>query len=117
MNRVLQDQVAGHRLGVQNVFSMISKQGKLTHEQRLELKRGGRPCPELNVKNVTSKEKYERYPWICGDKEKNTFYCWPCLVMGDLSKVSKATYLYFFFAVPKVLQHVYRGFSTSGFRY
>ena len=117
MNRVLQDQVAGHRLGVQNVFSMISKQGKLTHEQRLELKRGGRPCPELNIKNVTSKEKYERYPWICGDKEKITFYCWPCLVMGDLSKASKATYLYFFFAVPEVLQHVYRGFSTSGFRY
>ena len=56
MNLVLQDQVAGHRLGVQNVCSMISKQGKLTHEQHLKLKRGGRPCPELNIKNVTSKK-------------------------------------------------------------
>ena len=31
------------------------------------------PCTELNIKNVTSKEKYERYPWIYGDKEKNYF--------------------------------------------
>ena len=96
MNRVVHNQATGLSLGVRNVFTMISRQGKLTHEQRLELKKSGRPCPELHIKNLTSREKYEKYPWICGDAEKNTFYCWPCLVMGDLSKVSKIIYFNFF---------------------
>ncbi len=93
MNRVLRTEVSGPRLlGVQSVFSLISRQGKLTHEQRLELKKSGRPCPKVTIKNRSSETVYDTFPWICGDEEKNTFFCWPCLIMGDLSKVRKCLF-------------------------
>lgn len=88
MKRVLRNQGNEHRWGVQNVFSLISSQGRLTHEQRLRLKEDGRPCPKVTIKNRSSDSVYETFPWICGDEEKNTFFCWPCLVVGDLSTVS-----------------------------
>ena len=30
---------------------------------------------------------YDHFSWICGDEVKNTYFCWPCLVMGDTQKV------------------------------
>ena len=77
----------GHLSGVSRIFALSSAQGRLTHEQRLSLKQDGRPCPKINVKNRDSETAYNNFSWICGDAAKNTYFCWPCLVMGDLSKV------------------------------
>ena len=35
----------------------------------------------------TGLAKYDHFSWICGDEVKNTYFCWPCLVMGDRQKV------------------------------
>ena len=85
MDRVLGSE---YRWGVSNIFSILSTQRSLTHEQRLRLKTDGRPCPKVTVKYVSSDTAYQKFPWICGDVERNTYFCWPCLVMGELSKVS-----------------------------
>ena len=77
----------GVKRGVSKIFSLLFEQGKLSHEQRLRLKDDGRPCPPVTIKNRTSVGVYDTYSWMCGDAEKNTYFCWPCLVMGDLSKV------------------------------
>ena len=82
MNRVA---TSGYRWGVSKIFSLLSTQERLTHEQRLNLKTDGRPCPKINIKNRDSDTVYSNFSWICGDNEKNTYFCWPCLVMGDLS--------------------------------
>ncbi|XP_065054458.1 zinc finger MYM-type protein 1-like isoform X1 [Rhopilema esculentum] len=76
--------------GVSRIFALSSAQGRLTHEQRLGLKKDGRPCPKIEIKNRDSETVYNNFLWMCGDAEKNTYFCWPCLVMGDLSKM-KAT--------------------------
>ena len=85
MDRVARNEE--QRWNVGTVFQILSTQRTLNHAQRLRLKEDGRPCPAINFKHRTSESVYGTYPWICGDKEKNTFFCWPCLVMGDLSKV------------------------------
>ena len=77
----------GVKWGVSKIFSLLSEQGKLSHEQRLRLKDDGRPFPPVTIKNRSSVGVYDSYPWMCGDAEKNTYFCWPCLVMGDPSKV------------------------------
>ena len=73
--------------GVGRVFALLSIQHRLNHEQRLEFKLAGRPCPIVPLKGRSSNSVYETFPWICGDAEKNSYYCWPCLIMGDHSKV------------------------------
>ena len=84
----------GVRWGVSTVFSLLSMQGgKLTHEQRLRLKKDGRPCPDVKVRSRSCEAVYRSFSWICGDSEKNTYFCWPCLVMGDHSKVRKILYI------------------------
>ena len=35
----------------------------------------------------SSQVVYDHFSWICGDEVKNTYFCWPCLVMGDRQKV------------------------------
>ena len=59
-----------------------------TYEQRLRLKKDERPCPKIVLKNRSSDSMYKTYSWICGDEAANTYFCWQCLIMGDLSKVS-----------------------------
>ena len=74
--------------GVSTAFSLMSPQSRLTYEQRLRLKADGRPCPKVTVKNSFSASVYENFSWICGDEEKNTYFCWPCFLMGVLSKIN-----------------------------
>ncbi len=81
-------QLVSARWGVSHVFSLLSTRRSLTHEQCLRLKSDGRPCPKIFLKDRASDSVYAAFPWICGDEEKNTYFCWPCLVMGDLDKVS-----------------------------
>jgi len=90
MNRVINE---GYVWGVSHIFGLLSTQRHLTHEQRLQFKKDGRPCPKVTLKNRSSYSVYETYQWICGDAEKNTYFCWPSLVMGDI----KAVYLFFHF--------------------
>ena len=72
---------------VSRIFALSSAQGRLTHEQCLGLKKDGRPCPKIEIENRDCDTVYNNFLWMCGDAEKNTYFCWPCLVMGDLSKV------------------------------
>ena len=65
----------------------MSEQGKLTQEQRLWLKDDKRPCPPISIKHRISVGVCETYSWMCGDAERNTYFCWPCLVMGDFLKL------------------------------
>ncbi len=81
------NQLVSARWGVSHVFSLLSTGRSLTHEQRLRFKKDGRPCPKVVLKDRSSESVYAAFPWICGDEEKNTYFCWPCLIMGDLSKV------------------------------
>ena len=69
-----------------NILAFIGTR-KRNFEQRLRLKDDGRQCPSVTIKHRTSVGVYDSYSWICGDAERNTYFCWPCLVMGDLSKV------------------------------
>ena len=85
MNRVAD---TTFRWGASTVFLLMSSQRRFTHEQRLRLKADGRPCPKVTVKTRSSASVYENFSWIYGDKEKNTYFCWSCLLMGDLSKIS-----------------------------
>ena len=75
--------------GVSQKFTFLESQRHLTQEQCLKLKSDGRPCPKVTLKYRTSESVYETFPWMCGDEVKNTHFCWQCLVMGDLSTVSK----------------------------
>eukprot|EP00794_Sanderia_malayensis_P000924 gene924-231_t len=85
MDRVLRNDGNEHHWNFRKVLSLLSTQGKLTYGQCLRLKEDGRPCPKVTIKHRSSDSAYELFTWICGDEEKNTFYCWPCLVIGDLS--------------------------------
>ena len=75
MNQLVVNDGKEHRWNVKKVFSLISEQGKLTYEHHLRLKNDGRPCPKVTLKNRSSDSVYEVFSWICGDEEKNTFYC------------------------------------------
>ena len=84
MNRVAE---SSSLFGIGRVFALVSIQHRLNHEQCLDFKREGRPCPIVTSKGRSSHFVYETFSWICGDAEKNSYYCWPCLIMGDHSKV------------------------------
>ena len=90
----MMDQVLGseYRWGVSKIFSLRSEQrNQLTHEKGLRLKKDGRPCPRIKYKGRMSNSAYESISWLCGgetEEGKNTFFCWPCLGMGDISTVS-----------------------------
>eukprot|EP00794_Sanderia_malayensis_P008316 gene8316-9202_t len=87
------DRIVGgeYRWVVADYFSLRSAQGnRLNHEQRLRLKKDGRPCPLLKYKGRTSSSVYDGFSWICGgvnDNGKSTYFFWPCLVMGDIAKL------------------------------
>ena len=73
-----------------NFFLAIETQMKnqISHEQRLHLKKDGRPCPKIQYKGGTSQSVYENIPWICGgetEEGKSTYFCWPCSIMGDIN--------------------------------
>lgn len=71
------------------VFSSLSLSDKL------DLKNTGRPTPILNIVQVQpgykgrgdftrkfDKQIYDKYSWICGCEEKNSFFCFVCLFFG-----------------------------------
>lgn len=65
----------------------------LTYEDRLSAKELGPPRPDLSIqvvykdKNRTynrhfNKSMYEKWEWMCGCSEVNSFFCFPCLLFG-----------------------------------
>ena len=78
----------GSSLNVSHVFSILSTQHGLTYEQRLCFKKEGRPCPKVTLKNQSSDSVYRAFHWVYCDANKNMYFCWPCLIMGDLSTLS-----------------------------
>lgn len=70
----------------------------LDFEKRLECKEVGRPMPELTLIQVTQdknksvnryfkKTMYDLCDFICGCKDKNMFFCFPCLLFSSLNDV------------------------------
>lgn len=63
-----------------------------TYDEKLELKRQGKPMPDMNIeKNSSSRGKaykrhcntqavYSKNDWICGCNRKKAFFCFPCLL-------------------------------------
>ena len=47
-----------YRWGVSQSFSLLSTQRSLTDEQRLRLKKDGRPCPKVFVKGAVSESVF-----------------------------------------------------------
>lgn len=72
---------------------------KLTLEQKLDVKKLGRPCPAIIINQsvnsagkkgpkcfnrVFSLDYYKKYDWLCGCETKNKLYCFPCVLFrGD----------------------------------
>ncbi|XP_030759734.1 zinc finger MYM-type protein 1-like [Sitophilus oryzae] len=70
----------------------------LNFEKRLECKNTGRPLPELTLKQVTQdknksvnryfkKTMYDLCDFICGCKDRNMFFCFPCLLFSSTNDV------------------------------
>ena len=74
MDRVLGNDI---RWGVSKNFSLRAAQSNnLSHEQRLRLKKDGRPCPRIKYARRTNASVYESFSWICGggnEEGKETF--------------------------------------------
>ncbi|KAJ8945854.1 hypothetical protein NQ318_002691 [Aromia moschata] len=65
----------------------------ITYEIRTEIKRLGRPIPDLIIsKTDVGKSRnysrnfnssfYDRFKWLCGYPKRNKLFCFICLVMG-----------------------------------
>ncbi|CAG9830426.1 unnamed protein product [Diabrotica balteata] len=78
---------------VQNII-FLKNAGKLTYEELLHFKTGGRPKPKMTIKQTSldknrevnryfSNSMYDIAEWICGCEERNAFFCFPCLLFGD----------------------------------
>lgn len=62
--------------------------------EKLKIIKNGRPCPPLrNLKSVHKDKRdtytrnfqvsqYDLYPWLCGCKNLNKLFCWPCLLFS-----------------------------------
>lgn len=62
--------------------------------EKLKIIKDGRPCPPLrNLKSVHKDKRdtytrnfqvsqYDLYPWLCGCKNLNKLFCWPCLLFS-----------------------------------
>ena len=106
MDRILG---TGYRCNVSHVFSIVSTQCGVTYEQRLCFKKEGRPCPKGTLKNRSSDSVYTAFHLVCGDANKNTYFCWPCLIMGDLSIVSLSFWVNVVIALLKSLRSLVKG--------
>lgn len=60
-----------------------------TLAEKLDIKKLGRPLPNLNLQQQTKNrcrkfnpEIYNKNKWICGSQEVNAFFCFPCVLFG-----------------------------------
>lgn len=65
-------------------------------ETKINVKQSGKPIPQLKIVQVTKSKNrdfkrefksdiYEKISWICGCKETNRLYCFPCLLFAKQS--------------------------------
>ena len=80
-------QIGSMHWDISQLFSVFSTGKDLKHEQQLHLKNDGRQCRKIPLKDCSSESVCEMFPWICGNAVNNTYFCWPCHVMGILQKV------------------------------
>lgn len=72
-------------------------------QEKLEIKKLGRPTPELNliqtiniksgnrsVNRVFKRDVYEKHNWLCGCNSRNALFCFPCLLYGGESSWAKS---------------------------
>lgn len=77
-----------------SVSSLITRSfTSLSMEEKLEIKKIGRPTPSIDIcQEVKSKSRtfsrkfnpdiYKKNDWICGCTERNSLFCFPCLLFG-----------------------------------
>ncbi|KAJ8933329.1 hypothetical protein NQ318_020832 [Aromia moschata] len=76
-----------------NSVNFLLTNTDITYEIRMEIKRLGRPIPDLMIsKTDVGKSRnysrnfnssvYERFKWLCGCPKRNKLFCFICLVMG-----------------------------------
>ncbi|KAJ8956529.1 hypothetical protein NQ318_019249 [Aromia moschata] len=72
-----------------NSVDLLLTNKDITYEIRSEIKRLGRPIPDLIIsKTDVGKSRnfnsslYDRFKWLCGCPKRNKLFCFICLVMG-----------------------------------
>lgn len=66
---------------------------RLSYQKQLAVKERGRPLPDLNIevagksrgkiyKRQFNRDTYLKNKWICGCAEKNSLFCFPCVLFG-----------------------------------
>ncbi|KAF2903770.1 hypothetical protein ILUMI_02405 [Ignelater luminosus] len=88
------DAIAVEPPKVNSVQSLLAKPFcSRSFEEKTQVKRLGRPTPNLNLKQSVSSKKrtfkrkfnneiYRKNLWICGCDVKNALFCFPCLLFG-----------------------------------
>ena len=71
----------------EKLFSLWQPHGELNHDQRLRSKEDKPPSSRISIKNCSSEAVYQDFSWICENKDNNTYFGWPWLVIGDHSKM------------------------------
>lgn len=65
----------------------------LTLEEKCDIKRIGRPTPEIHISQPAvshnkqyfrsfNSDWYNKVSWLCGCEDKNALFCFPCLLFG-----------------------------------
>ncbi|KAJ8947856.1 hypothetical protein NQ318_010002 [Aromia moschata] len=76
-----------------NSVNFLLTNKDITYEIRTEIKRLGRPIPDLMVSKTDigksrnysrnfNSSVYDRFKWLCGCPKRNTLFCFIYLVMG-----------------------------------
>ncbi|KAJ8938514.1 hypothetical protein NQ318_005178 [Aromia moschata] len=76
-----------------NSMDFLLTNKDITYEIRTEIKRLGRPIPDLiisktdvgksrNYSRNFNSSVYDRFKWLCGCPKRNKLFCFICLVMG-----------------------------------
>ena len=61
---------------------------KLSYDERLRLKERGRNTPSIKFEGKRQcrlSEHYERWKWLCGSEELKSLFCFPCLMLHQVS--------------------------------
>lgn len=79
-----------------NSVKYILEHRPLSFDEKVEIKKLGRPTPDLQIKStVVCKTRefnryfkrettYNRFPWLCGCPDTKKFFCFVCLLSNDL---------------------------------
>jgi hypothetical protein len=67
-----------------SVSHLLENSGKLSYEQKLAIKKEGRPTPTFRFdgkRQCVFKDQYAKHPWMCGCDTIKAFFCFPCMIL------------------------------------